>query len=513
MSNALKKQLSRAGRTVLFIIALAAVLVSLNSCLMLIQEDNLCPRYFRYPKDTFDLVFLGASQVLYGIYPLELYGEYGMASYSLSTGNQSLEASYYLAREAIRRDHPRLIVLDCSRACQDEEEMKPQYVHYLTDTMPCLSANRFDMVRNLVPEGEDIMPLLFPLLAYHSRWQELTFEDALPQAKEMVYGAKVTSRIEPGGPFDAPAATDHAMTETSRKYIQKTIDLCRETGTELLMITMPVLAKNRYFGQKGYNLRVGAAREAAQLAGENGILFADFFRDREEFGFDLSMDLSDGEHFNRWGAAKFTRGLGKYIREHYDIPDRRGEGAVYGTIRKDFGQYPRTRMKDSLRQALDLRDYAAVLQSDLVKEPVEDVLVLAALNGMVDREILSEEEAGLLREAGIRQDLHSWKGHGWLAVIEDGLAVYESEPGESADFADSFCGTAGKIRYEVTSGSAEEETGRVSSGASIRVNGLEYTDGEPGLHFAVFEKSTGKLLDSCRLDIFTSDLKANHDNH
>lgn len=540
--NTKKTWAVRAVRGILFLLVLAAMVLGLNRSLLLMQEDNLCGRYYRYPKNTFDVVFLGASLVLYGIYPIELYGEYGMAAYSLSTGNQSLEASYYLAKEAIEKDHPSLIVMDCGRAWDDEETMKTQYIHYITDTMPCLSGNRFEMISNLTPAGEDRKPLLFPLIEYHSRWQELTYEDALPQAKEMVYGAKVTSRLEYGEPFDAPQIMEHVVSDTSRKYIQKTIDLCKENDTELLLLTMPVIAKNKFFDQHGYDLRASAAREVAQLAEENGVLFANYFDNSGDFGFDLSRDVMDGEHLNRWGAAKFTRGLGQFIKEHYDIPDRRGTGGAYDTIEKDLAQYPKSRMKDSLNRALFLRDYASALRSDLIEEPVEDVLVLVTLNGMVEGEILTEEDAALLQRIGISQDLHSWKGHGWLAVIEDGSVIYESSPagagdaaGETAedaaegtekdaaegsdgaaefvDFADSCSGTAGKLQYEVTSGRVDEETGEVHSGASIRVNGLEYTTEDRGLHFAVFEKSTGKLMDSCRLNIYSRALDCDHDNH
>ena len=96
-----KNRILRAVRAAVFLFVLASMILGLDKSLKLIQEDNLCPRYYKYPKDTFDVAFLGASLVMYGIYPVEMYDEYGIASYSLTTGNQSIEASYYLAREVI----------------------------------------------------------------------------------------------------------------------------------------------------------------------------------------------------------------------------------------------------------------------------------------------------------------------------------------------------------------------------------------------------------------------------
>ncbi|MDO5131492.1 MAG: hypothetical protein Q4D81_00740 [Eubacteriales bacterium] len=517
----LKIWAARAVRAVLFLFVLAAVVLALDNSLKLIQEDNLCARYYRYPDNTFDVTFLGASLVLYGIFPMELYSEYGISGYSLSTGNQSLKASYYLAKESIEKDHPKLIVLDCGRAWEDEEDMEPQYIHYITDTMPYLSKNRLTMIRDLSKEGADIKPVLFPLIAYHSRWQTVDYEDAAPQTKEMVYGAKVISRITGTTPFDEPKITEHAMSETSRKYLQKTIDLCRENDTGLLLLAMPVPGKNKFIDQHGYNLRCSAVLEVEQLAKENGVRFVNYLAMTQELGFDLEKDSSDGEHLNRWGAAKFTKILGSYIKENYDIPDRRGQGGVYEEIEEDLARYPVNRMKDSLNRSRDLREYAATLQSDAAQEPVEEALILISLNGPVDEEILTEEAAAKLRSFGLSTNLHEWKGHGWLAVIDGGRVIYETgTAGDSGtasesflDAPDSYAGKAGRLTYEVKSGRIDEATGDVHTLCSIRVNGLEYTTESRGIQFAVFDKTTGKLMDQCCLNIHNNALDCTHDNH
>ena len=512
----LKKWLKRAVGAVVFLAILAVMVLRLDSALKLIQEDNLCGRYYDYPDDTFDVTFLGSSFALYGIYPMELYRDFGIASYNLSTGNQSIEASYYLAKESIEKDHPELIVMDCNMAWVDQETMKSQYIHYITDTMPYLSGSRFEIIKNLVEEGEDLKSIMLPLIAYHSRWQELTYEDALPQAKEMVYGCKVTSRVEISNPFKEPKYVEGVtVPETSVKYLQKIIDLCRENDTELLLINIPVLGKNKFFDQSGFNQRWTAAQLIGKIAEENKVPYLEYFAGWKELGFDLDRDAMDGEHLNRWGAARFTSFLGNYMKEHYDLPDRRGTGGAYAVIDEDLDKYPVSRMRDSLRRALFLRDYAAALRSDASEAegtPVEDALVLITLNGMVNDDILTEEQAKVIQGFGIQQDLSELETHSWLAVIDGGKLVYETVPGEE-DSTDAFEGTAGVLNYRVTSGRVEEETGNIRSGASITVNTVEYTSDNRGLHFAVFDKTTGELLDACWLDINSYALSCIHDNH
>ena len=305
----------------------------------------------------------------------------------------------------IRKDHPSLIVLDCGRAYTDEQTMDSPYIHYITDSMPYLNKNRIEMINQLAAEEEDKKPLFVPLIAYHSRWPEITYEDAIPQAKEKVYGARVTGRVTTSDAFEEPEITPGTMPDSPRDIIEKTIQLCRDNDTEILLTTMPVLGKNDFFGQGGYNRRVSASRDVGQLAEKYGVKYVDYLSQSMSLGFDLEKDSYDGEHLNRWGCLKFNKLLGAYIKENFDIPDRRGTGGVYSKIDEDAAVYPISRMKDSLRTAHNYRDYVSVLQSDLHDEPVEDVMVFMALRGDTSGKWITKTQAELLRNAGVTRGL------------------------------------------------------------------------------------------------------------
>ena len=99
-------------------------------------------------------------------------------------------------------------------------------------------------------------------------------------------------------------------------------------------------------------------------------------------------------------------------------------------------------------------------------------------------------------------------------MIDGGRVVYETALREDEpDFMDSYEGESGELRYQLTSGRIDEETEVVHSAASIVVNGLEYATEDRGLHFAVFRKSTGELMDSAWLDIHSYALEFTHDLH
>ena len=95
------------------------------------------------------------------------------------------------------------------------------------------------------------------------------------------------------------------------------------------------------------------------------------------------------------------------------------------------------------------------------------------------------------------------------SVKEDGAG----SDGEFVDYMDFLEGESGKVHYSITSGRIEEEDGAVHSAASIVVNGLEYAATDRGIHFAVFNKTTGELMDTCWLNIYSYALSCTHDNH
>ena len=518
-----------------FCALLAAMIMSLDSFLRLEDSEGLCQDYFRYPHDTFDVVFVGSSLTMFGIQPMELYRRYGIASYNLCSANQPLKASYYLAREAIERDHPSLIVLDVGRVIADDADTDSSFLHYITDVMPPFSENRIRIITELVPR-EKWTEFFFPLHVYHSRWEELSETDALPAGRKPFYGGRTTGYRRVSEGFQAPDYIENAITPSSLDDLRQITELCRETGTSLLLLSMPVPAKGVFIGQEGYNLRWSAAQDLTAIADQEGIPFLSYIGSEIESGIDVKREVCDGEHVNRWGAEKVTADLGAYLHDHFTLPDRRGSGGIYAKIDQDAENYPLERMKACLQGTPSFRHEANILVEDAHDQPVKDAVVLMALGSRIDSSCLDEKSGERLKGSGISRNLSDWKGHGWIAVIDQGRVVYEtdhagpgmgwvpeeegSSPGDTAaentdspDFADMVEGTAGCLDYRITSGKADGESEQVSDGISITVNGLGYALPGGGLQIAVFNRETGDLLDACRIDTGKGDLTCTHDSY
>jgi hypothetical protein len=59
-----------------------------------------------------------------------------------------------------------------------------------------------------------------------------------------------------------------------------------------------------------------------------GFGFLNMNRNYDEIGLDPATDFKDnGNHTNAAGAEKVTAWFGKWLKEHYELPDRRGDAA------------------------------------------------------------------------------------------------------------------------------------------------------------------------------------------
>ena len=237
--------------------------------------EDLSSAYFSEPKDSHDIILLGPSTIMNGVYPLLLWNRYGYTAYNLGAGNETIECSYYLAKRAIRQDHPRLIILDCGLLRKEDVIDSFSFLHFVTDRMPFLSPERLELLAHLAVYGKPslggLLKLCFPLLEYHERWADLTEADFAEQDKTITYGAKVDPRKMSRAP--EPFAMREGNPDTvlpahSDRMLRKLIGLCKETGTGLLLVSMPTLNKTKYIGQKTYEARVDTAAAVGKIAAE-----------------------------------------------------------------------------------------------------------------------------------------------------------------------------------------------------------------------------------------------------
>ena len=153
------------------------------------DSDEKYADFFEQDAD-FDVLFMGTSHVMNGVYPMELWNEYGIVSYNFGGHANQMATTYWVMENALDYTTPEVVVIDCL-ACSSQWKCTDifSYVHQSMDAFP-LSTTKIKAVNDLlddenmdeaIKEGvarENSEPrtkigLQWNYSVYHSRWNEL----------------------------------------------------------------------------------------------------------------------------------------------------------------------------------------------------------------------------------------------------------------------------------------------------------------------------------------------------
>lgn len=317
------KSLYRSARVV---ICLLAVIIPFY--LYLPKRENLINRMnTTVGHDHVDVLLIGASHIGRGINPIQLYRDYGYASYTIWVGSQSPWQSYYYLKEACKTQSPSLVVIDAYKANVTGEEWykDSETVNNLLDTP--MSVNKISaLVESNADSRLDIL-LRYPYI--HDEYGQLSglsvnkfygncdysmgylYDDSIEtEAKDIIDKSRVTE-VQP-------------ITEKNEKYLRAIIEYCINRDISIILVNAPCPRTNED-GQ-------AASNYIRKITKEYNIPYIDGNLYWDRIGMDWSTDRADAHgHLNHLGITKFTSYVGGYINDNYTLPDRRedNEYSVY----------------------------------------------------------------------------------------------------------------------------------------------------------------------------------------
>lgn len=302
-------------RSLVFLALVFAMLCAYTRMLRDKNEASIVLPFYREPKDSLDVVFVGSSHFMCGVYPMELYDEFGYTSYVFASSAQLLPQTYWQTVEMLSRQSPRLVVVDVGNCFYKEKYGMKSYSHVQTDNMP-FSLNKVKLINDLFDE-EDRLPYYLNIIQFHSRWKELTSDDVRP-IRSVTKGAYVSFDSKDVDLTPVPDRSDVLpIPENARTYLIKIIELCKSKKIPVLLVNMP--GKNTLDESRTIN-SVWSISEEYDVPFIN---FAEFYTD---LGIDPHSDFRDEYHLNAFGAIKTTRYLGRYISENYPDKKERSSG-------------------------------------------------------------------------------------------------------------------------------------------------------------------------------------------
>lgn len=338
------------------------------------ESKNKFGEFYEQEED-YDVLFLGSSHVLNGVYPMELWNDYGIVSYNMGTHGGRTAGSYWVLKNALEYTKPKLVVVDCFMISMDEKISSAEKLHMATDHIP-FSKTKIEMIYDMVEDKERHRDFLWKFSTYHNRWNELTEEDfehqhSLEKGAESRIGVAMPDETIVGEfPYKLGADTN------GKEYLCRIIEECQEQGIQVLLTYIP------FPDNIGWQLE---SDYVWKIAEKYNVGYLDYQTLRAQLNF--TTDCYDRDsHLNPSGARKVTAYIGNYISNTYVIADQR-ENEAYSKWHADYEVY--TQFKhDNIRYANNLKTYLMLLKDEnlsygiyLNKEFDEDSYVV--INGLL----------------------------------------------------------------------------------------------------------------------------------
>ncbi|MCD8083984.1 MAG: SGNH/GDSL hydrolase family protein [Clostridiales bacterium] len=264
-----------------------------------------------------DVIFLGDCEVYENISPVVLWREYGITSYIRGSAQQLIAQSYYLLEDVLREEVPDVVVFNVS-AMQQYDQENESYNRMTLDGMRWSPA-KWKAIEETRVSDEHMVEYVFPILRYHSRWQELEDDDFTyfwNRRQVSHNGYYMRADVRPAGDFPtARRRADYSFDERAWGYLEKMRSLCEKNGITMILMKAPSLYPVWYDEWD---------RQIADYADEHGLAYINCIQAVDEIGIDFSQDTYDGGmHMNVYGAEKMSRYLGPMLQNVYGVKDRR----------------------------------------------------------------------------------------------------------------------------------------------------------------------------------------------
>ena len=166
-------------RRIIALVLVIALLLSLQELVMpkyasSLYEGSFTSAYYDEKREH-QVLMVGDCELYENIDPVTLWKKYGITSYIRGNAQQQAWQSYYLLREALEREIPKVVVFSVL-SLEFDEPQKEEYNRLVLDRMKW-SANKVSAIRASMTEEEHFLDYALPLLRYHSRITQLTDED------------------------------------------------------------------------------------------------------------------------------------------------------------------------------------------------------------------------------------------------------------------------------------------------------------------------------------------------
>jgi len=328
-------------RSTVFILIFVILFCSVSKVLTLSSEDHDyqgMAGIYEENEDCLDAVYIGSSNTYAFWNPMVAWEEYGIAVHTYTCSSQPFIIARYLLEEA-RKTQPDALYIFNVNTIGDEglggSASDDVIMHRILDSMP-LSINKLKLTDYMCDVADlsfsDRLEFYFPIIKYHSRWDELDSTYFHPDLNGFKGADFYDYYFNKSRNITDKFLVDDSKQELTDVLINSLdglLDYCDKNKVNALFVTSPR-------GEEKDNLeRINKVNEIIESRGYPTL---NLINKHNELNLDFSQDYYNRNHTNIHGSIKYTYYISEYLIENYGFKDKRGN-SEYSGWDKGFAEY------------------------------------------------------------------------------------------------------------------------------------------------------------------------------
>lgn len=286
------------------------------------------------PEDAYDVIFLGSSDLKTAVYPVAMFQTNGITSFNCATtDNTAAFSAYYMLEYLLRYQKPKVVCCDFSALYNDglPSDRETPY-RKIVETMPDrdLKWKMIGDIHEIDPE-QSVLSYLFPMLKYHSIWNELEAENFEADyvyhdlSEEYDRGCSlINGTYEEKEFYDISPAlwetepTEEQLSSLNVEWYDKMIALCHEKEIQITAVFPPSLGESSAHAARWETTKAYLESRGVDIIDYN------CYDAVHRLELNVETDYIDGTHMSYRGSLKLSPDLAYILYDRYGVPDRRG---------------------------------------------------------------------------------------------------------------------------------------------------------------------------------------------
>lgn len=355
MKNVLKEK--KGLRALVFLIVAVLLFAGLNQIFTIGDTDasrQIFEDFYDQEEDSIDVMYMGTSATNRYYNTTKAFHDEGVAAYNLAVMGMPMMFMPQLMDEVEKTQEPSLYIIELRNVLKSKNEVTDAHIRRVTDSMK-LSSNKFEAIRTAMEytEGADgelsniddgLLDYYVPIIKYHGRLTSGDMSLISTQVPVQGYVLSPKTLVQKAQKDAVPSDERADLAPEMAAALEETLDVCDDLGKEVLFVLSP------YSVRDGDQAKLNTAKDMVEARGYTVLDFNDpeLF---EATGIDRATDFYNSKHVNYLGAEKYTDYLTAYIKENYDIPDRRGD-ETYHLWEEGYAEYL-DYVKDGIQEIIE----------------------------------------------------------------------------------------------------------------------------------------------------------------